>query len=240
MSPEERIVFPLDTGDLKEAVEWAKRLKDFVGVFKIGSILFCGAGPRSIERIKKAGARKIFLDLKLNDIPNTVGETVKILSEYGVDWLTVHILAGEKALKEAVKNARNNLKIIGVTLLTSLDRADLMELGFNGELIREFPELVFRLATLGIYSGCEGIVCSAREVSRIKEAFPQVFTVVPGIRLEEKQDDQIRITTPFEAIKEGADYLVIGRPIREAEEPEKVCEEIINQVKEALEEKGDD
>ncbi len=237
LEPYERLVFPLDVASVKEAVSWVQRLSPFVGVFKIGLELFVASGPKVVERVRKAGAKKIFLDLKFCDIPNTVAGAVKSASELGVDWVTVHTLSGEEALRKAVRNAYNNLKVVAVTVLTSLDRADLMQLGFHGELAREPKELAFRLGSLAVKSGCDGIVCSAKEVARIKEAFPQVFTVVPGIRLEEsskKRDDQLRTATPYEAILAGADYLVVGRPIREAEEPEKVCEEILSQIKEAL------
>ena len=126
------------------------------------------------------------------------------------------------------------------TVLTSLDRADLMELGFNSELVRDTKEIVFFLSKLAWRCGCDGVVCSAREVERIKETFPELITVVPGIRLEEnveRQDDQLRTATPYDAVLSGADYIVVGRPIREAEEPEKVCEKILEDVKRALEER---
>ena len=239
LEPYERLVFPLDVASIKEAVSWTQRLSSFVGVFKIGLELFVASGPKVIERVRKAGAKRIFLDLKFCDIPNTVAGAVRSASELGVDWVTVHALSGEEALKRAVENSYNNLKIVAVTVLTSLDRADLMQLGFHGELARDPKELAFRLSRLAVKNGCDGIVCSAKEVSRIKEAFPQIFTVVPGIRLEEvvqRRDDQLRTATPYEAILSGADYLVVGRPIREAEEPEKVCEEILKQVEEALRE----
>ncbi len=241
LDPHERLVFPLDVAGVKEAVSWVQKLSPFVGVFKIGLELFVASGPKVVERVRKAGAKKIFLDLKFCDIPNTVAGAVRSASELGVDWITVHTLSGEGALKKAVENAYNNLKIVAVTILTSLDRADLMQLGFYGELARDPRELAFRLGSLAVNSGCDGIVCSAREVARIKEAFPQVFTVVPGIRLEEndkKRDDQLRTATPYEAVLYGADYLVVGRPVREAENPEAVCQEILNQVEAALKERN--
>jgi len=241
---QERLVFPLDVPGVKEAVSWTQRLSPFVGVFKIGLELFVASGPKVIERVRRAGAKKIFLDLKFCDIPNTVAGAVRSASELGVDWITVHALSGEQALKKAINSAYNNLKVVAVTVLTSLDRADLMQFGFHGELARDPKELAFRLSSLAVKSGCDGIVCSAKEVSRIKEAFPQVFTVVPGIRLEEtaqRRDDQLRTATPYEAILSGADYLVVGRPIREAQEPEKICEEILSQIKKALTElKGEE
>lgn len=240
---EERIIFPLDVSSVEEAILWTERLNPFVGVFKIGLELFVSEGPKVIEKIRSKTNRKIFLDLKLHDIPNTMGKTVRVISELGVDWITVHLLAGTLALQKVLESAYNNLKIIGVTILTSLDRADLLELGFNGELARDPKELVLRLAFLAYQVGCEGVVCSAKEVKRVKESFPELITIVPGIRLNEelkKVDDQLRTATPYEAILSGADYLVIGRPIREADFPERICEEIVFQIKKALEERKDD
>lgn len=239
MNPREKIVFPLDVSTLEEAIRWVARLKEWVGVFKVGYELYTSCGPKIIEEIRKrCDDSKIFLDLKLNDIPNTVLRTVRVVSDLGVDWITVHTLAGFEALESAVKSAYNNLKIVAVTILTSLDRVDLMELGFNSELVRDMKELALRLARIAYKAGCDGIVCSAREVSRVKEVFPEFFTVVPGIRLEEeKKDDQVRIATPFEAVLSGADYIVIGRPIREAFSPEKVCKIISEEIEKALTER---
>ncbi len=233
-----RLVFPLDVAEEKEALYWVNKLRDWVGTFKIGLELFCSCGPQIIKKVKEEGAEKIFLDLKLNDIPNTILRTVRQISQLDVDWVTVHTLSGRESLKAAVNSAYSGLKIIGVTILTSLGRADLMELGFNGELIREVKELVFHLAKIVSSVGCDGIVCSPKEVSRIKEYFPELMTIVPGIRLKENKDDQIRIATPYEAVKSGADYLVVGRPIREAFSPIEVCKEIHSQILQAIEELG--
>lgn len=236
--PEDIIVFPLDVPDLKEALSWVERLNGLVGVYKIGLELFTACGPKIIEEVRKISDKKIFLDLKLYDIPNTLTRTVKVISELGVDWVTVHTLSGRIALKSAVKSSFNNLKIIGVTVLTSLDRADLMELGFNSELVRDTKELVFKLAQIAYKTGCDGIVCSAKEVNKIKEFFPELLTIVPGIRWEESEDDQLRIATPYEAVLAGADYLVIGRPIKESSSPEKVCKKIAEEIEKAWIEKN--
>lgn len=236
--PEDILVFPLDVADLKEALHWVEKLDKFVGVYKVGIELFTAFGPQVIKEIKKITDKKVFLDLKLYDIPNTITRTIKVISELGVDWVTVHILSGRLALKNAVKSAFNNLKIIGVTVLTSLDRADLMELGFNSELVRDTKELVLKLSQIAFKSGCDGIVCSAKEVSKIKEVFPELITVVPGIRWTEDEDDQLRTATPYEAILAGADYLVIGRPIRDSSSPEEVCKYILEEIEKALVEKN--
>jgi len=232
----DRLVFPLDVATEEEALFWVNKLKDYVGVFKIGLELFTACGPQIIDKIKEKTQAKIFLDLKLNDIPNTILRTIRVVSNLGVDWVTVHILAGEKAFRSAVDTAYNNLKIIGVTILTSLDRAELLALGFNGELVREIKELVFHLAKIIWLAGGDGIVCSPKEVFKIKEMFPELMTIVPGIRLKESEDDQIRVATPYEATKAGADYLVVGRPIREAFSPVEVCKKILAEIERALNE----
>ncbi|MGC8966021.1 MAG: orotidine-5'-phosphate decarboxylase [Caldimicrobium sp.] len=238
--PRERLIFPLDFSDLKEAVHWAEKLSPYIGTFKIGLELFIKFGPRAIEKVKRKTGAKIFLDLKLYDIPNTVSSAVKAAASYEVDYLTVHILSGRKALEEAVKAAEGGLKILGVTLLTSLDKADLLELGFNGEYLYKTEDLVYKLSFLAQSVGCDGIVCSAKEVARIKEAFPFLITVVPGIRLEEtdQRDDQVRTATPYEAILNGADLLVVGRPIRLASDPLEVCLRIHEEIRKALEDKN--
>jgi len=240
INPRDKLIFPLDFADLKEAVKFAERISHYVGIFKIGLELFVNFGPKAVEKVRKKTGAKIFLDLKLFDIPNTISGAVRGALELEVDFLTVHVLAGRKALEEAVKASEGKIKILGVTLLTSLDKADLLELGFNGEYLYKTEDLVYKLAFIAQSEGCDGIVCSAKEVARIKEAFPFLITVVPGIRLEESQgkDDQVRTATPYEAIKNGADLLVIGRPIRVAENPEEVCQKIHEEIKKALEEKN--
>lgn len=233
--PKKKLIFPLDFPDLNEALFWVDRLSPYVGLFKIGLELFTKEGPRAIEEVKKRSTAGIFLDLKLYDIPNTIAGAIKSASSLGIDFLTVHILSGRKALELAVKSAEAGLKILGVTILTSLDKADLLELGFNGELLSNLEDLVFKLALLAKTTGCDGLVTSPREVKIIKEAFPQFITIVPGIRLESSpKDDQQRIATPYEAIRRGADYLVVGRPIREAKEPEKALELILEDIQRAL------
>ncbi len=236
MEAKERLIFPLDFARLEEARRWVKTLKDVVGIFKIGLELYTASGPKALEMVREESAAEIFLDLKLHDIPVTMARATKVASRLGVDFLTVHLLAGRAAVKGCVEMAEGGMKILGVTILTSHTRADLMEIGYSPELSREIPEAVRRLASLAYRSGCFGVVCSGKEVPLVKEAFPHLRTIVPGVRPEWATDpqDQVRVTTPREAILAGADYLVIGRPIREAEDPVAATRKILAEMEEAL------
>ncbi|HIE33461.1 MAG TPA: orotidine-5'-phosphate decarboxylase [Thermodesulfobacteriaceae bacterium] len=235
-----RLIFPLDVSDLSEARRWVKRLKGLVGVFKIGLELFTAAGPSAVEMVREEAGADIFLDLKLNDIPATVAGAVRSASRLGVDMLTVHMFSGRWAVREAARAAEGGLKILAVTILTSLSRADLMEVGYSPELSRDIREAALRLANLAYRCGVHGVVCSAKEVAQIKEAFPHLVTVVPGVRPEwmaSSADDQKRIASPREALLSGADYLVVGRPIREATDPREAAEKILEEMSQALADK---
>jgi len=235
LEAKKRIIFPLDFQELGTALQWVELLKDYVGMFKIGLELFVKYGPKAVEELKKRTELPLFLDLKLCDIPNTVSQAVKSAEAIGVDFITVHTLSGRQALESAVEAANDRLKILAVTILTSLDKADLLELGFNGEYLRETDELVLRLAFLASKCGCAGVVVSGKEVKRIKENLPNLITVVPGIRLESQDThDQLRTATPAEAILSGADYLVVGRQIRLSDEPLKTCKLILQEIEKAL------
>jgi len=236
VNAKERLIFPLDFSRLDEARQWVKRLRDVVGVFKIGLELYTSAGPAALEMVRQESEADIFLDLKLHDIPTTMAQATRAASRHGVDFLTVHLLAGREAVKKCVEAAEGGMKVIGVTILTSHTRADLMEVGYSPELSRDISEAVRRLASLAYRTGCFGIVCSGKEVPQVKEAFPHLRTIVPGVRPEWAADpgDQVRVTTPAEAVRAGADYLVIGRPIREAKDPVGAAEKILDEIEEAL------
>ncbi len=233
-----RLVFPLDVSGLEEARRWVRRLREFVGVFKVGLELFTVCGPEAVEMIREESDADVFLDLKLNDIPATVARAVKAASRMGADMITVHMWAGRWAVREAAFSSEGGLKVLAVTVLTSLSRADLMEIGFSPELSRDIQEAALRLASLAYRCGADGVVCSAKEVGRIKEAFPRMITVVPGVRPEwtEFPDDQKRIATPSEAVRAGADYIVVGRPIRESKDPKGAAVRILEEVASVLEE----
>jgi len=235
MAPRDRIIFALDVGDLTSARWWIHTLKGHVGYFKIGPELFVSAGTEVIRGIKSEGL-KCFLDLKFHDIPSTVSGAVRSAVRLGVDIMTIHLLGGKdmieaavaSAKKEAMALSRATPKIVGVTILTSLDEDDLAGVGINRPLKDEVVSLV-RLAT---NCGVDGIVCSPMDIEYIKPYLPDGFMVItPGIRPSwATKGDQERISTPRGAIEAGANLLVIGRPIRDASDPTRAVEKITEEI----------
>ncbi len=221
-NPKDRIILALDVPNLREALAWVKRLRGQVAAFKIGSQLFTAEGPRAVERVVGLGER-VFLDLKFHDIPNTVAGACRAASGMGVWMLTVHAAGGQRmmeAAREAVEKAGHGGKrtrVVGVTVLTSLERKDLAGMGMavNPQVLAR------RLARLAFRSGLDGVVCSPAEIGAIRRATSRRFClVVPGIRSAVAMaDDQRRVATASVAIRAGADYLVIGRPILEFRDP---------------------
>ena len=226
------IILAVDTSSLEEAKSLALKLKDHIGGIKIGMEFFNSFGPEGIRVIQKFNI-PIFLDLKLHDIPATVYKTVSTLLTLNPAIINVHASGGRemmRAASRARKDSNNkNTKIIAVTMLTSLDDNDLKEVGFS----ITSNELVLSLAKLAKDSGLDGIVCSAREISTIREAIGKDFLlVVPGIRPEDnKLNDQKRTMTPKGAISEGADLLVIGRPITQSDDQVSALMNILEQIK---------
>ena len=225
------IILAVDVNSLKMAKSLVSDLKDYIGGVKLGMEFFNSFGPKGVKEISNFGV-PIFLDLKLHDIPITVYKTVKSLMDLNVAIINVHSSGGKDMMK-AAEIARNeykdsSTKIIAVTVLTSLDDQDLNEIGF----ISESQDLVLKLAKLTKESGLDGIVCSAKEIALIKNNIGKDFTlVVPGIRLNnENLNDQKRVMSPGDAIKEGADLLVIGRPITDSHSPIDTINEILNQI----------
>ena len=209
-----KIAFPLD-GSPKEAKQWAGELGAVVGCLKIGLELFINAGPAIVEEIRLVAPNvKIFLDLKLHDIPNTMAMATKAAARLGVDFLTVHAQAGAAGLKAAVAEA-GPVKILAVTALTSLRPEDLPELAKAYKAPNRF---VLLLAQRALEAGCAGLVASPAEVAAIRAKFgPKPFVATPGVRpawAQVASDDQQRVGSPAAAIADGADLLVVGRPIR--------------------------
>ena len=210
------IFVAIDTPDLDRARSLAERLKSGAGGVKLGLEFFCANGPAGVHEIAALGL-PIFLDLKLHDIPNTVAKAVQALRALEPAVLTVHAAGGRAMLEEAKAAAPEKTKVVGVTVLTSLDGGDLNSIGVAGQ-----PEQqVERLAELSKTAGLDGIVCSGAEVSAARRAWPNGFFVVPGVRPEGTGvADQKRVVTPRAALDAGASILVIGRPITGAEDPE--------------------
>jgi orotidine-5'-phosphate decarboxylase len=206
----------LDAPDLDTAARWADLVTPHVSTLKVGLELYLRYGPDAVASVRGARGADVFLDLKLHDIPGTVGRAARALRRVRPDLLTVHAAAGADALKAAVQ-ALPETKIVGVTVLTSLSLRDLGEIGFNGSV----SDAVLRLAVLAVRAGVRGLVCSPQEVAVVRaEVGPDITLVTPGVRLAgQSRDDQARTATPQEALSAGADLLVVGRPITGAADP---------------------
>ena len=229
--PSNRLLCAIDTPSLDAADKLAGELTGLVGGFKLGLEFFAANGPEGVRAIARRGA-PVFLDLKLHDIPNTVAGAVRALVRLDVAFLTIHAAGGRAMLHAAATAARDAAdslgtarpRLLGVTVMTSLDEDDLRDVGQD-----PVPEhQVDRLAFLAQDSGLDGIVCSAQEIAHLRRRYGQhLVLMVPGIRPAwTTQDDQKRITTPAEAIDLGADYLVIGRPITRATDPAEAARRI--------------
>ena len=215
------IVFPLDVPSVDDARDWVRLLSGEIGIFKVGLELFCAAGPEAVHAIADAGAARVFLDAKLHDIPATVEGAAREACRAGVHMITAHCQGGKEMLRAAVRGAGDDVCVLGVTRLTSLPTS-LDEVTDAARCARE--------------AGCGGVVCSGAEAEAVREAVgPELLIVCPGVRPRGAgDDDQVRVTTPEEAVGAGADYLVIGRPIREHPDPVRAAREIAAQVAGAL------
>ena len=209
------IFVAIDTPDLNHAAAIAQAVRNHAGGLKLGLEFFSANGPSGVERIASLGL-PIFLDLKLHDIPNTVGNSVAALALLRPAILTVHAAGGREMLNAAKRAAAPETKVVAVTLLTSLDEGDLADLGIE----RSPGEQVARLAWIARDAGVDGIVCSGAEVAAARQEWPSGFFVVPGIRPPGGSvGDQKRVVTPAQALDDGASVLVIGRPVTEAADP---------------------
>lgn len=219
-TPANPVFCALDTTDVGKALAWAKAIKPYVGGLKIGMEFFNANGPQGVAKVAEVGL-PIFLDLKLHDIPNTVAGGIRALLPLGIAITNIHASGGPAMMRaaadEAAKAGAKRPKIIGVTMLTSLDASDLAATGVSGTA----PEHVVRLAKLAQASGLDGVVCSAHEIEPLRRACgPDFMLVVPGIRpAGATLADQKRVMSPREAFALGATIIVIGRPITEAADP---------------------
>jgi orotidine-5'-phosphate decarboxylase len=224
----ERLIFALDVPSLEEARTLINSLGDSVVFYKLGlEVFLSGHYFELMEELKKQG-KKIFADLKLFDIPATVAGAVRQLARHDVDFCTVH---GNDGMLRAAAEEKGNMRILAVTALTSLDQGDLDDLGFQCDA----KTLVLSRARRALEAGCDGVVSSGLEVPALRrEVDHALVTVCPGIRPVSNDDDQQRVVTPGKAISSGADYLVVGRPIRSAADPAAAAEAIQAEIKAAL------
>lgn len=221
------LMVALDMDDDDEAVRLAGEIGSDVAALKIGSQLFTRYGPDLVHQITGSGGC-VFLDLKYHDIPNTVAKAVRGAVEMGVAWLTVHASGGSEMI-QAAREAAGNTSILAVTVLTSLDREAMGQIGWGGEV----RDQVISLAAMARESGADGIVCSALEVRSLRSVLDEdCVLVTPGIRpVGTSTDDQARVATPASAVADGADYLVVGRPIVKASDRKEAVKLILEEMK---------
>ena len=234
-SGREKLILALDVDTQKEAEFLGRELKDFVGMFKVGPRLFTRYGPKIIEAVRKEGVG-VFYDAKFYDIPSVVAKATEAAVRMGVNMLTLHTLGGlamMEAAMEALKGKAEDTKVVGVTILTSLDSSTLREeLGVGRNLLQE----VIHLAHLAKKAGLEGVVISPKELEDLRRIFPRNFLlVVPGIRPKGvASNEQHRFLTPGEAIRRGADFIVVGRPILAADNPLEAAKSILKEIESSL------
>jgi orotidine-5'-phosphate decarboxylase len=237
VDPRDHFIFALDVEHFEEARKLVVAFKDHVGMFKVGKQLFTHCGPKIVDFIKMKNS-KVFLDLKYHDIPNTVSKASIEAAKLGVDMLNVHTMGGFTMMnetKQAVHGAVKTLKIqrpilIGVTVLTSLDNAELERMGIKISV----DALTKNLTLLAKEAGMDGVVAGGSEIELIRELCGKDFIIVtPGVRVEEKKDDQKRTIGPVEAIKRGATYIVLGRAVRDNPNPGALLEKIGREIADA-------
>ena len=223
----DRLIIALDVPSAAEAVELSSRLSGDISFFKIGLQLYTAEGPAIVHRVRSNGA-SVFLDLKLFDIPNTVGKAVAAAAGLGVSMLTIHLAGGRRMIEAAVAACPPELLLLGVTVLTSFDSESLRETGVQSDV----EEQALRLAALGVECGIRGLVASPHELGALRTRLgADVKIVTPGVRPAwAAADDQKRFTTPLEAVQRGADYLVIGRPVTAHPQPSEAARQIVDEI----------
>lgn len=229
-----KLYVALDTPDANQALQWVKDLSPINPYFKIGLELYTSQGALFLEKVKSLGGR-VFLDLKFHDIPNTVAGAVRASVRMGIDILNVHCSGGSEMMAAAAKACAEESKklgipkphLLGVTVLTSMDDLALKEIGFPrsaGAQVKEFVDLA-------IQSGLDGVVCSPQEISLVKSLKKDFLVLVPGLRpADSEKGDQKRIATPQDAVRAGAEFLVIGRPVTQAKDPKAALEKIMREI----------
>ncbi len=237
--PKECLCFALDVPSADEAKRFVDLLAPSVGLFKVGLELFVKEGPGLLSSIKARGAERIFLDLKLHDIPRTVERARRSAGALPVDFLSVHcegLWTGSASEPRPRREVGTVPAMLGITVLTSLPRQDLPRLGYARDL--SITDLVLLRAEIASRAGCAGIVCSGREVEAVRDRFGPGFTILtPGVRpawAAVAKDDQARILTPSEAIRRGSDVIVVGRPIAQAPDPAEAARRVLDEIEQGL------
>ncbi len=233
MDVRDRLILALDVSTAAKAQDIVRQVGDSVAIFKIGKQLFTAEGPKVVQDLVASG-RRVFLDLKFHDIPNTVAAAVNSAAELKVSMLTVHASGGAKMLRaaaEAAKSAVHPPIVLAVTVLTSLGDEDLQEIGVSGRA----ADQVLRLAALARDNGCLGVVASPQEVKQLRSMLGTGFAIVtPGVRpTGADAGDQARVATPGQAIRNGATYLVVGRPITSARDPAQAARAMLAEIEAA-------
>ncbi len=224
----QRLIVALDLPSTDDARRLVAQLDNSVNFYKVGLELFMAGGYFEFVDELAAAGKQIFVDLKFFDVPATVGRAVERLQHRNISFVTVH---GNDGIMQAAAASKGDLKILAVTVLTSLDRGDLDDLGFQCDV----EELVLSRARRAIHCGCDGVVASGHEAARLRDELgDRLMIVIPGIRPVENTDDQKRTVTVQDAFSHGADYIVVGRPIRDADNPRKVAETIQREIASAL------
>ncbi|MGA7905987.1 MAG: orotidine-5'-phosphate decarboxylase [Candidatus Sulfotelmatobacter sp.] len=229
--PRQKLIVALDVSTAAAAQRIVAAVGDSAFTYKVGMQLYTAEGPQVVRDLVESG-RRVFLDLKYHDIPNTVGAAVLEAARLGVSMLTVHAAGGGKMLRAAVKAAHDTsagLMVLAVTVLTSMDESDLNKIGVRGTVVDE----VLRLTALALADGCPGVVASAREAPTLRSKLGHDFAIVtPGVRpAGSGYGDQVRVVTPAEAIAAGASYIVVGRPITAAADPAAEARAILGQIR---------
>jgi len=223
----DKIIVALDVPTKKEALKLVEKLRDQISFFKIGLQLYTEEGPGIVRTVSATGS-KVWLDLKLHDIPNTVAKAVESASRLGVQMLTIHLSGGSEMVRAATATRINDMLLLGVTVLTSATEETLREIGIQGKI----DDQVLRLAKLGVEAGIDGVVASPHEIKSLRREFGnKIRIVVPGIRPSwSEPGDQRRTMTPYEALEAGADYLVIGRPIVAHPNPNEAVAKVLGEL----------
>lgn len=229
-SARERLIVALDVSSAREARDLVQRIGDEAGLYKVGLQLFTAEGPGFVRELVSSG-RKVFLDLKFHDIPNTVGQAVRQAAELGASMLTIHGTGGTAMLKAAAEAAAGRVTLLAVTVLTSMNDEDLQQVGIAGHVLDQ----AVRIASLAKAAGFGGIVSSPREAAQLRRSLGEGFAIVtPGVRpAGSALNDQQRVATPGEAIASGATHVVVGRPITHAADPAEAARGILEEIQRA-------